>query len=737
MTSDPLPGEPLQVPVRRRLALLPLQAAVALSGIIWNEIRKRRQAPIRHNVTVTENEKISIVIPERANAALLGECLRSVVDACAAISQPAEVIVVVNGSPQEAYRKLMDRYSDAQWLFFDSPLSFSEAIRRGLQVAGYEWVYLLNNDMVLDRPALREVLQWRAPQVFAVASQIFFKDERRREETGWTGFEFEDGCIRIHDAAPQDDVAVRGNLYAGGGCSLFQKQLLQKVLGKHDSYRPFYWEDVEWGAIALKLGFDILFCPSSKAWHSHRATIAKFFSREDIACIFRRNGIQFQLRNLHRLGSFERLCASIMNLDSPSVHELLRIRNVWEVFKARVRSAFYPFDDSCLLYACDKYYFRPPAQVRSKPAMLFVTPFALNPQAHGGAVRMNGLLRHVAADFEVIVLSDEREAYAGVKSELFLGLEAIHLVGGRAENAGITQNRIERINSHCHRILREELQKRLACDKPDLVQIEFMELARLVEMKRGGKPWVITLHDVPFSGTHEKPTEEDIFESALISRYDAVIACSVEDAGLLRNVNVHVVPNGVDLERFDCGNSEGNTSILFMGPFRYKPNLEGIQMFLKAVYPQLRKSVPAAQLWLLGGQDAVEIASNLPTFRQAGVTVYDHIADSFPFLKRCAVTINPLIKTRGSSIKLIESVAAGRVCVSTIDGARGFLDAGFTSLIAVEKIRDFLHPLERLLLEPAFRLSLEKPDKQKLRNYAWVKSAQMLREVYRHCLAKT
>ncbi len=43
--------------------------------------------------------------------------------------------------------------------------------------------------------------------------------------------------------------------------------------------------------------------------------------------VFRRNGLLFQLRNLDRMGSLERLCASAMELDDVSFLQMTSKRN--------------------------------------------------------------------------------------------------------------------------------------------------------------------------------------------------------------------------------------------------------------------------------------------------------------------------------------------------------------------------------------------------------------------------
>ena len=719
----------------RRARLVPLVAAYYLSNRLCSLIRRCMRTK-NLNFTKSPGLGLSIIIPERGNIPMLSECLASAINAARHLSQPYEIIVIVDGGAAHEYADLIERHAKVQWIFNESSDGFCSAIRKGLKASQYDWVYLLNSDMLLDKEALIEVLKWRAPHIFAVGSQIFFKDTtKRREETGWAKFTFVDGLIEIYDDLPEDNVTVRGSAYAGGGSSLFQKQILQKVLGRSDPYYPFYWEDFEWGAVAWKLGYEILFCPTSKAWHLHRGTISRFYKPCEIQRVFKRNAIQFQLRNLRRLGSFRRLCIHIGHLDSISFRDIVGYSNIWRVFWARLRSARFLFDDRCLQYACDSYYLKSKTE-RSKPRILIVSPFSIYPPSHGGAMRIYHLLRQLSANYDLVVLCDEHENYSPESKKYLEGLAEIHFVGGRIERPGDIGSRSGRIRSHCHPAIANELKRRIAADHPDLVQIEFMELAALIEIAPKSVPWAITLHEVTLSRQNPGPNKEDKWETALLNRYDAVLACSEEDRSLLRGASeAAVIPNGMDLDGFEYSSSENRSAILFMGPFRYKPNFDGIQFFLENIYPRLRQVVPAVQLWILGGHGAVETAAPLRFFKQAGVIIYDFIPDPRPFLYQCALTINPLIGSRGSSLKLIESIAAGRVCISTSDGARGFAKAGFRSLLIRDRIEDFYNPIERLLLDPQSRISIERPDRTILQQYSWVDSGLKLSALYEKILA--
>ncbi len=257
---------------------------------------------------------LSVIIPERENLLELGACLAALREALARWNEPSEILLVVNGCDAGPYRKLRAEYPEIRWQFHPRPLSFSAAILAGLRKARHDWVYLLNSDVALALDALAAAAPHRGPHVFSIASQILLKDATRfREETNRTTLFLEDGLATIHDLIPESADTVE-HFYSGGGASFFERRLLLRVLDPW-AYRPFYWEDVEWGWRARKLGFHSLFCAASVAHHAQHSTIAKFYPSEEVERIVERNRFLFQLRNFTTAGKLEELALAIARSD--------------------------------------------------------------------------------------------------------------------------------------------------------------------------------------------------------------------------------------------------------------------------------------------------------------------------------------------------------------------------------------------------------------------------------------
>ncbi len=678
----------------------------------------------------------SVLIPERGNPELLEQCLEALAGSLGGIEEPWEVIVVVSGSDPSDYQAMSFPSLAIRWLFHPQPLFYTQALQKGLDVSRFPWVYLLNNDMVPEVDTIRMLLPWRCEKVFSIASQIFFLDpDRRREETGWTGFSIGGGRVDLFDREPDPEPIVRGNLYGGGGSSLFQKRLLAGLLRDSHTYAPFYWEDVEWGVRAWRLGYFSLFCPSSRIRHHQRVTNRKYFSGAEIERIFRRNRFLFEMRN--RLPGAEQvgLQADLISAPRSTKQELSRPSILWGILASRWRESIYPYRPDILAWVNQKYFLRPWDTIQEKPSVLLVTPYAIFPPTHGGAVRIWQLLQALRPHFSLSLLTDEWQSYAEAGSRYLSLLDSLHLVGGRTDDASSPEGRERRMESHSHPNMRQQLSFLQRSCHPDIVQIEFAELARLIEEKEKTTRWCLSLHDVYQTEEEGRLTAEDEREMDLFHRYDSVFVCSEEDARLLPRLPVHVIPNGVSQEfSRNYRPSLGNKALLFAGVFRYRPNFLGIVAFLETVWDDLRQEVPDVELWILGGAGARERAGNQSLWQKPGVTIFDYVEHPVTFLERCALSVNPLLGIRGSSLKVAESLAAGRVCLSTEDGARGFGERGYRSLLTVPSIADFTGPLVRLLTDTDYRVSIERLSPEEIEGLSWKLSAEKQIGFYRELL---
>jgi hypothetical protein len=168
--------------------------------------------------------------------------------------------------------------------------------------------------------------------------------------------------------------------------------------------------------------------------------------------------------------------------------------------------------------------------------------------------------------------------------------------------------------------------------------------------------------------------------------------------------------------------------IVFVGPFRYEQNRLGIERFLREAWPAIRAAVPDATLTILGGDEALAAVAGLPLFAQDGVRVLGHRDDVARIVADHALAINPLTGIRGSALKLVETLAQGRVCVTTAEGARGFQSA--PGIVTTPGAAEMAGPIVRLLRDEPERRRLEAPAAEALDAYEWHHSVAKQRELF-------
>jgi hypothetical protein len=669
-----------------------LRAAELLRPICFAARHIFSPAPDRWNPGVT-----ILVLPPDSQDYSPADRMSELQSAAAEVAEPVEILIA-HGA------KLLDE------------------VHRGVVKARFDWVYLVGADVRIESSALGEALRWRAPHVFAIGSRISGKTEE-----GWKDVQVAGDVAVPLDVAPDPDGPVRGSVHADPRAALFRRSVLRRVIERRDPYLAPEWNSVEWGIRAWRAGYEVLFCPNSRArGQGRRPTQA--------AEHFRRDQLQFDMRN-DWTGIAASHLLQMTREGAPGSHVGLHdFGNALRVFSARLKAYAAPVRHVPWKYLRHKFYVTPRNPADHRPKILVTAPYAVYPPAHGGARRIHRLLELLAGHYRIVLLSDEARLYGTASQRYFGHLESVHVVEGRGETGTAEPARVARMRNHSHELLGHELDRIVRVHRPDLVQIEHVELALLARWKTRRLPWALVLHDVlASSGEH---VVEDRFERGWVSRFDHLVACCEEDASLLPGLRVTVVPNGADLGGGSYVPSTGLSDLLFLGPFRYAPNWEGIQEFLRGPYPRVRERHPDIRIHILGGVGACARAGGCDIFCQPGVYVHDHVDNIAPWLQASALTINPLRGNRGSSLKLIESLAAGRACVSTRDGARGFLDSGLRGLIVVESVSEFGSAIHDLLYNASKRTELEAPDFNCLSRYTWSRSAEQQDSLYRWLIRK-
>ena len=148
------------------------------------------------------------------------------------------------------------------------------------------------------------------------------------------------------------------------------------------------------------------------------------------------------------------------------------------------------------------------------------------------------------------------------------------------------------------------------------------------------------------------------------------ICSSRDQAALARYASrgkVAVVPNALPLPSSDTPPASAPT-LLFIGGYDYRPNIEAAERLVNHILPLIRKTVPDAKVLIAG-----KGSENLPSRKMApeNVEYLGYVADLDELYANTRIVCCPLLNGGGTRIKLIEGSAYGRPLVSTRIGAEG------------------------------------------------------------------
>jgi len=226
-------------------------------------------------------------------------------------------------------------------------------------------------------------------------------------------------------------------------------------------------------------------------------------------------------------------------------------------------------------------------------------------------------------------------------------------------------------------------------------------------------------------------------EGAVLKGCDLCFAVSEVDREQLRRlygVETQLLPNGVDVDRFagvtDTAVTEAkrlygiaDQSVLFMGPYYYRPNREAIDFLIYEVFPRILKTCPQARLLVLGGP----IPYRRPWLVNPGLIPYDQIP---AVVRSCRVGVAPIFSGSGTRLKILEYLAAGRPVVSTAKGAEGLrVQSGHNILIA-EDAEAFADAVALLMSDDARADELGRRGCELVRNcYDWPETTRKMNEL--------
>jgi glycosyltransferase involved in cell wall biosynthesis len=328
-------------------------------------------------------------------------------------------------------------------------------------------------------------------------------------------------------------------------------------------------------------------------------------------------------------------------------------------------------------------------------------------------------------------LEHERELYeAGIESWTVRSAASFpgEVVAGLAHEprllaaAGVTPIRTFRMRLLLPGV-RPLLERAVRERRPDVVLVSHDVAACWARTLPASIPAVLTFHNLTWNWYLSRARRQRGLAALLLRaeakrqirdlrrqlpRFQAAIAVSLTEADELRqmtDVPVSLIPNGVDLEALrPAPEPAGNPSLVFTATLNYPPNGEGIRWFAEHVWPKLRGMLPTLTLTIVGRNPPRRV---LALDRIDGISVIGPVPQIAPYFDRAHVVVVPILSGAGSSVKVVEAMAAGRALVSTSLGCEGLPHVEpDRHLLVADDPDDFATATARLLTDAPLRRKL-------------------------------
>lgn len=199
-------------------------------------------------------------------------------------------------------------------------------------------------------------------------------------------------------------------------------------------------------------------------------------------------------------------------------------------------------------------------------------------------------------------------------------------------------------------------------------------------------------------------------EKVLLGKATRLWFSNPDDLSIALGMDADVIPN-IPYEmpaREELEHSQPDSkTILWVGSFNHRVNLEGVELFLRQAWKNIRRVNPGVCFRIVG--------SHLPdTVRRKwaaipGVNVVGFAESLQPHYADAAFSIVPLMDGAGTKIKVLESLAYLRTCVVTTYSIAGFetLLRDRDSVRTVAGLDELAGAISELLSHPQMRHAME------------------------------
>lgn len=238
---------------------------------------------------------ISIIIPNYNGKKYLKGCLDAIYD----IEQLNFEVIIIDNASQDDDFKWLSQYSNLHFKQLDKNYGFSRAVNEGIRLAKGEYVLLLNNDTVIEKNFVQELVKTikKDKRIFAVSSKMIAYYNREVIDDAGDEYNLLGWTKKRGDGKSVQGFKTEKRVFSAcAGAALYRKSIFDEI-GYFDEDFFAYMEDVDIGYRANIHGYKNIYCPDAKVYHIGSATSGSRYNTFKVR-LSARNNIYVAYKNM-------------------------------------------------------------------------------------------------------------------------------------------------------------------------------------------------------------------------------------------------------------------------------------------------------------------------------------------------------------------------------------------------------------------------------------------------------
>lgn len=195
---------------------------------------------------------------------------------------------------------------------------------------------------------------------------------------------------------------------------------------------------------------------------------------------------------------------------------------------------------------------------------------------------------------------------------------------------------------------------------------------------------------------------------------------------------IDVVANGVDVEYFKQTKKElpKDPTVLFVGTFRWLPNIEAVRVLVHSVWPLIHAKLPNAKLKIVGNSPTDEVYKMAED--DESISVVGEVKDIRDAYAKAHVLVAPVFSGKGTRYKVLEAMATKTPVVGSALAVEGIQVEQGKDVLVGNTVEELAEKTVMLLSNDALQKKLATNGENSVfRQYNWKHISERLDMIYK------